>query len=87
MSDRGWVEDDIAQDNAWYRKALDLVGMDDQIDFYAKIVGFGSSLEFVVERKVGGTWELNYFNTAEEAQKFIVKSYPDVDWETTGWNH
>lgn len=87
MSDRSWTEDDIAFDNLSYTKMLEAVGMDNQIVLYAKIVGLGSSLEFVAERKVDGNWELNYFNTAEEAQKFIVKSYPEVDWETTGWNH
>lgn len=87
MSDKGWSEEEILYDNLSYIKMLDAVGMGDKIGFYAKIVGHGSSLEFVVERKVDSNWELNYFNTAEEAQKFIVESYPEVDWETTGWNH
>lgn len=87
MSDRGWTEDDIAFDNMSYGRLLDAVGMGDQIEFYATIVGLGSSLEFVVSRKLKDNWETRYFNTAEEAQKFIVESYPEVDWETTGWNH
>lgn len=87
MSDKSWTEDDIAFDNLSYTRMLEAVGMDKQIELYAKIVGLGSSLEFVVEHKVDGNWELNYFNTAEEAQRFIVNSYPEVDWETTGWNH
>lgn len=86
MSDRGMVEEDIMHENAWYQRALEAVGMDDQIELYAKIVGWGSSLEFVVSRKLKDNWETRYFNTAEEAQKFIVESYPEVDWETTGWN-
>lgn len=86
MSDRGWTEDDIVYDNLSYLRMLEAVGMEDKIEFFAKIVGWGSSLEFVVSRKLKDNWETRYFNTAEEAQKFIVESYPEIDWETTGWN-
>lgn len=80
------MQDWLDEENASHFRLLQAVEMEHRIS----IIGFTDVYqdEYQVEvwmKDVNGEESITNVDTYEEAHKLVVESFPEVDWETTGW--
>lgn len=85
MSDVGWTQAELDEENASILRLLTAGKIDDVVDYRLLSDGWGGYEALVEIREDRWLFIQHYFNTREEAESFIAQKYPEA-MEEIGWS-